>query len=507
MLAGVILFFLLISTGAFYVASRFTADVKEVGTSVVYSNLAEVARSGLHITKEALYGDPDWSDCQDANQNCSLADSYGYYPLYSVSLVQTIENYTLNDIDLSIYIKPVSANNVNVIVVAKNPNNYEKLVLGGKFNRIVATDKLPILYGGASTTVLDGEVCSYYWDSSQIVGVTSPNFSVYLNQDFYFSASILIPPQPAGPNPKDVRFFTNFSTEVRGYDVIDRLYSTGDVYLTNGAQVDYVEAGGTITTDRSSSCTVCIENSDWQYPSFNTSFPDNALPSYIGQDLTINCGAGDTTIPAGTYRSVTITGDGDTCTINITGAVNVRDFNVDQGSGNVVNLVVDPSAGQLNIQNLTVSGRNTVNIDPQGSPLRIVGDTLTVANRGNLICQDPRLCLYDFNSVSLYCYTSTFFRRSFECSDYTSTVLQGTVLARNSFSSTASTVIGNTFAETVSTDNSRMCNIVDATGTQILPSDLDFFTLISNDPSLLDPIVAIIYQTVCPSYEDCAGNL
>ncbi len=507
MLLTVILFLVVVSSGAFYIANRVSSDVKEMGVNVIFSSLAEVARAGLNITKEALYTDTDWADCSGANQNCGSADSYGYYPLYSVSLAQTIENYNLNNTDLSVYIKPVDANNVNVIVVAKNPNNYEKVVLGAKFNRLISTNKLPIMYGGASTNVLGGKVCSYYWDGSSVQGKTNPNLSVYMDSNFYFSAQIEVPSRGQGGKvPKDVRFFTNFDTRVSGYKIIDKLYSTGNVSLENGAQVEYVEARGQIYADKKSSCGTCVENSNWQYPSFNTSLTDNTIPSYTGSDLTIDCGDGNATIPAGTYRNIIITGRNDRCTITIAGQVNARNFIVGQrrrDSGNTIDILVDPSAGQLNIRNFTIQRDNTVNIDPQGAPLKIVGDNLTVANRGDLICTDPRYCLYDFNDVSVYCGTWWW-----PCSNDTQTFVQGTVLARNQFYLFASSFVGNIFAENLDTWGGRVCNIVDDNGNQILPTDsLGFFTVVSSDATFFDPIVSTIYQTICPDYQSCAGSL
>ena len=510
MLLVAILFLLVVSSGAFYIANRVSSDVKEMGAYTLYSNLAEVAKSGLNITKEALNSDSDWSDCQGANQNCNSTDPYGYYPLYSNSLAQTIQNYRLNNIDLSVYVKPVNTNNIKVIVVAKNPNNYEELVLGARFNRVISTDKLPIMYGGASTNVIGGKVCSYYWDGTKVQGKTNPNLSVYMDSNFYFSAQVEVPSQGQGGQvPKDVRFFTNFDTVVQGYKVIDKLYSTGSVYLKNGAKVGYVEAGGTITTDKTSSCTTCVENSSWQYPNFNTTLTDNVIPNYTGQDLTINCGNGSATIPAGTYRNITITGKNKRCTITIAGQVNVRNFTVggNKVSGNTVNILVDPSAGQLNVKNLTVTNNNTVNIDPQGAPLKIVGDTMNVTNNGDLVCQDPRFCLYDFNNVSVYC--GTYWWGWFiPCSNDTQTFVQGTVLARNQLYLASASFIGNIFAENLNTWGGRVCNIVDSNGNQILPTqNLGFYTVVSSDPTLLDPIVSAIYQTICPSYQNCAGSL
>lgn len=516
MVVALLLVGLVITVGMF--AGRLMeGSVKETRVTMVESELARTARNLLNVAKAALRKDYDWTDCENADRNCNDRRSCpeGYFPLYSSDLNVDVENYEMNNVRTSLCISPVSQNEVRVIVKSEASGG-EKVILGAKFRRIYKTEKIPLIYGGSFTVVEWGSyACSYYAEGGIPEGITKPNFTVILPQStpqqyFRFSAEIYQPENPAGNNPKNVRFFTNFSTEVSGYKTIDGLWTNGNVTLKNGAYVQYVEATGRIIKE-GGDCGVCIENSDFQFPSLRTTLENNRVNLYSGDLLFLFCDNGRTyEIPPGSYSGIYLFGRNASCTLRINGTIYTNSLVfVDFFSENlVVNVKVSGTEG-IYVNNIGGASRNTIRINTE-EPLRIVGDTLYTLNEASVECLPINRCLFDFNEVYNGAVVLSHRRNRYSVLGVTrGGKITGTVLARKIYTAYRSVQIGNVFGETVMVaPETYLCNAVDSEGNQILPDvSLGFFDIVSSDPFFYEPILQTLYLTVCTDVSDCIDKL
>lgn len=462
-------------------------EVKTSNIAQQKSDSAKIALSGINIAKDALVQDEMWNDCSGAEKYCED----GYYPLYSSSLEEKMENYGLNDGKLTILMKSVNANEVRVISIGEV--NGKKTLFAVKFNKQSSTDKVPLAYGAASQ-VIGGTVCSYYWDGTQVDGVTLPNFSVYLDSSFYWSPNIYAPRRPSGSNPKDVRFATNYSTRVRGYRVIDKLYTTGDVSLENGAYIDYVYANGVVRTSGGSGYGEKVEHGNFQYPNFRSTFDDNYIGGIFG-NRTVYCTQGTKYLAPGRYKNVFITG---ACTLKLTGK-NYKIKNlVSTGNGQIV--FSDPDT-VLKAKNIIV--RNSADIvykseNGRDSFITIKAENVSIGfnawgwgwdGNSKLLCSDPLTCLIDVNNID----TSR------------NNVIQGTLLVRNKANIYRSTIIGNVFAEDLESRYATLCNIVDKDGSQLVSSG--FFDIVDPNGTQFPAVINEVKKTVCRDVNDCDAKL
>lgn len=481
-----------------------------------------VLKAGLNIARESLIDDANWGDCKNADQNCSETDSYGFFPLYSPSLQKTIEDFPIGQKGkLTIKVKFPDSQTALVIVKAQTP----KLTryYGVKFQRSAGgLPQIPLAYAPQST-VSGGVACSWFWDGKRLKGVTNPNFIVYLDNDFYWSPDIYVPDYANGDNPKDVIFATNFSTEVSGYKEIDKVYTTGDLYLKNGAHLGVAYADGNVYIDDSSSADEVVENGNFVFPSFRKSLPLNQVnaPNYVGGD-TFYCLFGKKTI-TGVHFYDTFYATG--CDLTFENArIYVNTLISYKSTIKIVNSTIN-SSGYLESINsiLKVDGENNqiktygtyaynseIYWNAENSSFEAVKgffrkntiypSTLFNPKFENLYfwkntfndCTNPQYCLWDTNNLIMEEYSravGTFLVRKQATLDY------------------SSGIIGNVFAIKLTANSPTLCNIVDSTGNQIVADEEDFYHLIVEKSGGLNSSVSIIYQTVCKGEEDCINQL
>ena len=483
-----ILFFVLAAGIGINIEKLNFNEAKTSNIAQQKSDSAKIALSGINIAKDALVQDDMWNDCSGAERYC---EEDGYFPLYSPSLDSQMDGYKVNDGKLTVLMKSVNANEVRVISIGEV--NGKKTFFAVKFSKQSSTDKVPLAYG-ASSRVEGGTVCSYYWDGTKVDGVTMPNFSVYLDSSFYWSPNIYVPRRASGPNPKDVRFATNYSTRVRGYRVIDKLYTTGDVSLENGAYVDYVYANGVVRTSGGSGYGEKVEHGNFQYPNFKSTFTDNRLGNRFGR-RTVYCTHGTKYLAPGTYKNVFITG---LCTLKLTGK-NYKIKNlVSTAAGQIV--FSDPDT-VLKAKNIIV--RNSSDIvykseNGRDSFITIKAENISIGynswgwgwgGNSKLLCSDPLTCLIDTNNIDAN----------------RNNVIQGTLLVRNRADIEGSTVIGNVFAEDLNSRYATLCNIVDKDGSQLVSSG--FFDIVDPNGTQFPAVIDEVKKTVCRDVDDCDAKL
>jgi len=241
------------------------------------SDASVLASAGLQIARESLKNDAVWGDCSGADQYCDEKDEYGMFPLYSESLSSKIEDYKLDKGKITVKVKFESPTVAVVYVEGKSDKGVVRV--GAKFSKNSSAGKLPLVYS-PNANIYGGYYCSYFWDGEKIAGTTNPNFIVYFNKHFRSSAGIYVPDDPAGDNPKDVTFITNFDTEVKGYKEIDKLYSTGDIYLEDGAHLGLAYSNGEVYFDDTSSADKVVENGNLKFPELREEFEDFSYQRY-----------------------------------------------------------------------------------------------------------------------------------------------------------------------------------------------------------------------------------
>lgn len=452
------------------------------------SNSAKIALSGLGITKDALSTDGYWGDCDGTDGLCSEENQYGYYPINSESLEEPIKEYPINSGELTVLMKPKDSHHVKVISVGET--NGRKTYFASLFQKIEAYDKVPLVYGGTRSDFYGGKVCSYYWDGNEVAGVTNPNFSIYLDSGFYWSPEIVVPGNPAGPNPKDVKFSTNYSTEVKGYDIIDKMFSTGDVSLTNGAHVGYVYANGEVTVDRWSSYDNAVEHGNYEFPPFKKELEDNDVDVY-GTSV-IYCMHGELDLPPGTYSAIYLMVG---CKLRLTGS----EYKVRRLAATSFSTVefTDPNtvleARYVNVN----TGASIVYESSEGRDnfIHVKAHRINLSGTywwklgGKIICKDPMTCLID---------TDDFVAES-------GTITQGVVIARNRTRLYGAKVIGNLYTEDLYSTSSTVCNVVDKTGRQLLPES--YFDIVDPKGEALPASIEEVKRVVCKNERDCDEKL
>lgn len=488
MIVTVLAAFIFISTIASVVFNKGLNEQERGNLYGDRSNAAKTALSGLGIAKDALAGDGYWGDCDGTDGNCDDADSLGFYAIYSASLGDSVKDYPVNSGKLSVLMKPGDSHHVKVISVGET--NGKKVYFGSVFQKIEAYDKVPLVYGGTSSDFYGGKVCSYYWDGKRVKGVTNPNFSIYLKSDFYWSPTVVLPRRPSGPNPKDVKFSTDYSTVVKGYRIIDKLFTTGDAYLKNGAHVGYVYANGKVYTDGTSSYDNAVENGKYQFPDFKDTLEDNAVNVY--SNGAIYCINGEYDLPPGSYSAIYLMAG---CKLKLTGS----EYRVRRILATSFSRVIftDPN---------TVLESNYVNINTGASIvyesdagrdnfIHIKTNRLTVSgwgfwkNGGKIACKDPMTCLID---------TNDFIAES-------GSLTQGVVIARNRAMLIGSTVIGNVYSEKLYASSATVCNVVDKTGKQLVPES--YFDVVDPKGEALPASIEEVKRVVCSDEKDCNEKL
>ena len=482
-----------------------------------YYPAVETIRGAFNLAREALKNDGDWNDCSGADRNCSLADSNGLFPLYSSSLGKTLENVsTPQGFKYTVKIKPVSSDVVYVVVHVEGKGI--GLYQGAKFVRSGGRGKIPLVYAPTST-VTGGKACSWYWDGTQLKGVTRPNFTVYLDDDFYWSPEIVVPDSPAGNNPKDVEFATDFDTTVSGYREIDKVYTTGNLYLKNGAHLGLAYADGEVYIDEDSSADKIVENGSFDYPDFRDSIPDNSIDSstlygsrnyfcwgqtkvitgihYYRNFVAINCNLRlvNARVYARTYYSI-----GGTLTLE-----NSRFYTAVRFTA--LKSVINQLDSTLSAENLYLSDTelrwrgnsdlkavNAYLKDTEVSPeslFHLKAESLKFGGIND--CRDPQYCLWDANSIFVF----------------PNSRVIGTVLARTEMTvSYGAQVIGNTFAEELEASGATFCNVVDSSGNQVVADREDFYHLIAPNGIILPgTAVSEVARVVCSNESDCLTQL
>ena len=81
-------------------------------------------------------------------------------------------------------------------------------------------------------------------------------------------------------------------------------------------------------------------------------------------------------------------------------------------------------------------------------------------------------------------------------------------MARNNLEADEATFIGNLIVEDASIWETTVCNIVDASGEQVLPQVGDFFDVVDPEGDLTDPVVLQVWTTICGTdVADCIARL
>ena len=494
----------------------FETELKTVKSGNLYPGV-ETVRGAFNLARDALKNDGDWNDCSGADQNCSEADSQGFFPIYSSSLGETLEKVsTPQGFKYTVKMKPVSSDEAYVIVhvEGKGINLYQ----GAKFVRGGGRGKIPLVYS-PSSTVDGGTACSWYWDGNKLRGETNPDFTVYLDSNFYWSPEIDVPSNPAGPNPKDVEFVTNFDTSVSGYKEIDKVYTTGDLYLENGAHLGLAYANGKVYVDDDSSADKIVENGNLKYPDFADDLDDLSIsPSSLYGARTFYCYGGSVKITGVHYYENFYAIE---CNVTLENAtVYVKNY-YDYKSTLTLNdstLNVSGNAYQINsIWNFSDSSFVSNYLYTYNSEMHWTGEGKFKSRSADIVkytvypdslfhfeaesvnfsqvndCTNPEYCLWDFNDGKLY----------------GNSMLIGTVLSRNSFTTdSGSTVIGNVFAEELSAQDTTFCNIVDSNGNQVVADKEGFYSLIAPD-GIVMPGTAVteVAKVVCSDESDCLEKL
>ena len=490
------------------VVSTYTFNYTQPTVDV---DLSQAVKSALYLTKETLSDDPNWGDCSGADQNCSDTDSYGYFPLYSLALQKTLKDYDLGGVKATVKVKFPDSDTADVIVVAQKGS--AKRYFGVVFQRGGGKAKIPLVYAPYSR-VYGGKVCSWFWDGSRLKGITKPNFVVFLNSDFYWSPEIVDPSSPTGDNPKDVVFATNFDTEVKGYKEIDKVYTTGDLYLEDGAYLKLAYANGKVYTDSDSGADKIVENGSFDYPDFNDDIPDNNVnTSNLYGSSDFFCWRGTKVITGVHYynRFTVIR-----CNVKLVNAkVYVRDYfdyrstitfqNSELYVANKFtsyNSILNQDDSKLDVKQLYTynselhwSGNSDLEIDDATfNKFTVYPDSLfhpkinTLEFQNFNDCTNPVYCLWDANDITV--------------DDYGGVV--GTILARDYMETGYdSQVIGNTFAEQLKATYSEFCNIVDSSGNQIIADQQNFYSIVAPDGISFPEGVAEIYRVICSDEGDC----
>jgi len=479
-----------------------------------------LVKAGLNIAREALVDDANWGDCQNADKNCSDTDQYGFFPLYSPSLEQTIEDYPIGQKGkLTVKVKFPDSNTALVIIKAQTPKITK--YFGAKFQKSAGgLPEIPLVYAPKST-VYGGKACSWFWDGRRLKGITKPNFIVYLDDNFYWSPEIVVPSYSNGDNPKDVIFATNFSTEVSGYKEIDKVYTTGDLYLKNGAYLKVAYANGKVYLDDTSSADEIVENGNFVFPKFRKNLPDNTIKTVSSAGgVYLYC----------SNQNLTITGirffryiDAFNCNITFK---NARVYIGYLYTSNTRIILEDSivNAHSLYHDNsiLTVEGESGINaysFYAYNSEIHWNSERASFENKYGFMnkitiyptalfhpkfdylyflrnafndCTQPNYCLWDTNNLYVDRNSGTV----------------GTFLVRK-FGSflTGSTVIGNVFAEELQARDSTFCNIVDSTGKQIVADEENFYNIIVEQAGGINASASVVYQTVCKDEQDCINQL
>lgn len=462
----------------------FTNVYQDQKQSILFndkSDSAKIAASGFGIAKAALSKDSVWNDCDESEIECYLRDELGYFPIYSNELGKTIEDLPLNKGKLTLKIKPTDGRHVKGI--SKGEINGKKTYFAFIFEKIDPYNKVPLAYGGSSSEVRGGRLCSYYWDGQKISGVTKPNFSVYLDSGFYWSPDILIPDDPSGPNEKDVKFATNFPTTVRGYKILDKVFSTGDVFLKEGAHVGFVMTNGKIYADETSGYDTGVENANYKFPNFNTRFTNSYFITFGFKMLWCNKSM---SVPSGNYAIINVQ---EGCELTLDGTeYNIGDISI-FGEGKIK--YKNPGT-KLRVNNLRNFWGDLEFVSERGRGADLTIKTNAIFLSGGFgqkprgfHCADPITCMYDTN----YLYA------------YGNSVLQGVSLVREKAVLSGATIIGNIFTEKITSKDSTICNIVDTEGNQVIPNS--FFQIIDPKREALPPTIVAVRKVICKDEKDC----
>jgi len=443
----------------------------------------ETARGFLNVVRDALKGDANWADCSGADQYCNDTDSNGMFPIYSGALGEKLEDVdTDQGFKVTAKMKPLDSNTAVVVVSVEGKGiDYN---VGVKFVRGEGVGALPLVYAGSSY-VYGGNACSYYWDGRQITGITNPDFYVYLDDKFKWSPTIVVPTNPAGDNPKSVVFATNFDTLVQGYKDIDTVYTTGDLYLEDGAQLGLAYADGNVYVDDQSSADKIVENGSFQYPDFNDTIPDNSVSSSGSQK--IYCGLfGNQTIvlPPGQYYELLVFKN---CKLYLSeGTYSFEKIDVFSN----LNVYYDGDV-TLEVDKLYSSQAKLTTIPNKSGTFFLKGNSV-ILYKSDLVCDDnPKNCYVDTNKYDLL---------------YSSAVGY-TVLARNKAYLYDSTQVGNLFGEDLVAEYSNFCNVVDSSGNQLYAGGEDFYHLVAPNGISIPTGLQEIERAVCKDESDCLNQL
>lgn len=193
------------------------------------------------------------------------------------------------------------------------------------------------------------------------------------------------------------------------------------------------------------------------------------------------------TIDSGNYDMLII---GNNCDLTLLGddytftkvvAKNNADINFEGKS-------VEFKANTIEMKNNSEISYNGTAID---SYLIISSNTTNLGNNSALMCTDPRKCLFDTNTMNAT----------------NNSVIQGSILARDTANITQAKIYGNIISEKANTVNADICNIIDSSGNQLMAKSYFDVAAESGSSFANDKITKLLSQVMCSSFQDCMTKL
>ena len=440
-----------------------------------------------NVVRTALNSDGDWNDCSGVDKYCDESDSNGFFPIYSESLDSKLEKVeTSQGFTYTAKMKPIDSDNTYVVIEVEGKGL--KYLVGYVISRPKENGDLPLIYG-SSFSVLESNVCSYFWNGKEISGITKPALYIF-EKDSSWYPEIVNSDSPAGNNPKNVVFATDFHSRLVSSTDIDKFYTTDELDLEKGAHLKLAYSDKTVWIDDSSSADEVVEHGTFQFPDFNDQI--GKITDFSNSDEEVDCNNENLRLIPGDYGKLKIEGS---CSLYLSEGV-YRFKSLNLGEGNVLRVYYSGDV-TFNVKDLSFSGSSSslaqMIVSPDGvGKIKIEGDDF-YSYYGKFECKDnPENCMIDVN-------------------DYTgirSTIWGFTTLARDNFYASYSLIVGNVYsASNLTGSHSTFCNVVDSLGRQLYAGGKEFLNLVAPDGIVLPHKIVSEKKVVCVSEEDCLSKL
>lgn len=495
-LAPLIVTFMLVSVVFTTIAMNNTSDSQQKVNTVKQINLDNIAMSGLDIAKEAISnGNYKTDETMYIDEKIT-----NFNVLNSTSLESKMKNYELGKDKGIINIGyKENGNYVSVIIQAKKNN--KSILLGFNFLFGNNFNLLPLAYAG-KTSFSNVSMCSYEYDeiNKKIGSLANPNFNFYINDSFTTPPNFLTNENATNESNINIHLENNNYFNVSGYDGVKNFYATGDVSVNNSSIENFYSAGtinssiGTIVNE--------FENVDYTYASVNQTFENNNFNYTAETKKTLACGndscknqtncveinSSKNIITAGDYNKLIIT---NSCKIDELILSGSKYSFVSIDIENNLDLKFSAPDVELNANEITIKDNNEFKYigTEKNSYMIIASNEMTMNNNSKITCVDPRQCLIDTNDFKA-----------------DNSIIQGSLLGRNSIDLKTVEVYGNIIGENLEADTgTKICNLLDENGVQLMSDD--YFNLTANETMKENKINEIISQVLCKNYNDCVSKL